>query len=753
MQGVYSMKAYTLLSLLSLSAGTLIDESSPKDYAIRRFSFVVAANNGGAERELLKYAETDADAFSEVLRSLGGVRPLDEYRLNQPTPTMLRSALENLVPRLAEAQKTADRIEVIIYYSGHSDAKGLLLGSERFTYQELKAALVDLPADVRITILDACFSGAMTRQKGGVRHLPFLVDASNHVRGYAVLTSSSEDESAQESDRIGASFFTHYLISAMRGAGDLSEDKRVTLNEAYHFAFHETLKRTQHTAGGPQHPAYDIQLVGSGDVIMTDLRSVRSTVSVPKDVYGRFFFQTAEGQVAAEIQKVAGRDMVLGLEPGSYSVILEQDEHKYSTQLELKKGQPLILGLNTFTSRLAMEQTVLRGGKRPARRKIVPINVGVIPNISINGSIETPALNYLSVSLLLGYTYDLEGLELSLGGSWVKNRLSGAQLGLLFNHVGGYGKGIQLSLGTNNAHGGYSGSQFSFLLNRVGQNFKGLQMTLGANLSERISKGVQLSLVTNMGLRDFEGIQATTGVNVVAGSLKGLQGALFGNIVSESFEGIQLSSGINYTHSASKGGQIGGINYAHQELIGTQVGLMNYAKTASVQLGLINIIEETKGLSFGLLSYAFKDGIFDVRLSSSDVFRGVIALDVGTKYTYTGLNVSISPWNGTVATGAGLYIGGRLYPLPKLELSVELGSQLLGYGTQIFYDTAILSSLKLIAVYRPLEQLGVFAGPVLHLLFDADLEEDAPRVSPSYAVRPEERFHLWPGFTVGINVL
>jgi hypothetical protein len=36
------------------------------------------------------------------------------------------------------------------------------------------------------------------------------------VQGYAFLTSSSETEAAQESERLGGSFFTHALVSALR---------------------------------------------------------------------------------------------------------------------------------------------------------------------------------------------------------------------------------------------------------------------------------------------------------------------------------------------------------------------------------------------------------------------------------------------------------------------------------------------------------------------------------------------------------
>src|SRR5215471_19069040 len=93
-------------------------------------------------------------------------------------------------------------IEVILYYSGHADEQGLLLGSDRYSYRTLRDRLDEIPADVRIAVLDACASGAFTRLKGGKTRPPFLVDQSADMRGHAFLTSSAETEAAQESDRI-----------------------------------------------------------------------------------------------------------------------------------------------------------------------------------------------------------------------------------------------------------------------------------------------------------------------------------------------------------------------------------------------------------------------------------------------------------------------------------------------------------------------------------------------------------------------
>ena len=139
------------------------------------------------------------------------------------------------------------RTEIVVYYSGHADEKGLLLGDDRYSYRTLRDRLDQIPADVRIAVLDACSSGAFTRAKGGRARPPFLVDESSDMRGHAFLTSSAETEAAQESDRIRASYFTHFLVSGFRGAADTSGDGKVTLNEAYQFAFNETLGRTVDT--------------------------------------------------------------------------------------------------------------------------------------------------------------------------------------------------------------------------------------------------------------------------------------------------------------------------------------------------------------------------------------------------------------------------------------------------------------------------------------------------------------------------
>ncbi len=340
-------------------------QSQPAQTTVRRVVLIAAANRGGEDRPLLKYALTDAERFSQVMQALGGVDAADVVLLKQPRVTELDTALDGLKQRVLAARRSAPagsavRTEVVFYYSGHADEKGLLLANDRLSYVTLRERLESVQADVRIGILDACASGAVTRPKGGKVRSPFTVDQSSDMRGQAFLTSSSVDESAQESDRLGGSFFTHYLISGMRGAADSSGDGRVTLNEAYQFAFNETLARTVGTRGGPQHPVYEITMSGTGDVIVTDLRQMTAGFVVGAPIEGRFYVLDDRRRLVLEFYKPGGRKVDIGLEPGVYDVRLEREPKALRARLDVREGPRQTLDLAAFGP-AALEFTRLRG--------------------------------------------------------------------------------------------------------------------------------------------------------------------------------------------------------------------------------------------------------------------------------------------------------------------------------------------------------------------------------------------------------
>jgi len=60
--------------------------------------------------------------------------------------------------------------------------------------------------------------------------------------GTIVLTAGTLTEDAQESDQLGGSFFTHYLLSGLRGAADDNGDHIITVAEAFDYTRVQTIR-------------------------------------------------------------------------------------------------------------------------------------------------------------------------------------------------------------------------------------------------------------------------------------------------------------------------------------------------------------------------------------------------------------------------------------------------------------------------------------------------------------------------------
>lgn len=443
----------------------------------QRFALVVGVNDGGPERVRLRYAGTDALAVGRVLTELGGVHPDDAVVLLDVDREGLSDGLDRVAASLAQVPPGV-RSELFFYYSGHSDETGLLLGGEHVPYSDLREALAELPADVRIGVLDSCASGAFTRRKGGVRRSPFLAN-EGEVRGHAFLTSSSEDEASQESDRLGGSFFTYALISGLRGAADQTGDGRVSLNEVYQFAFHETLRRTESTLGGPQHPAYDIQLAGSGDLVLTDLRAVSAGLVLAEPLDGRVTIRDADGALEVELRKFAGQPVTLGLERGGYTVRWDDGVTVREAVVVLGDGVAVELRGADFVP-VDLEVAVLRGDAEvgieeaapveaapvqepvPSPRvgrvpNLVPLNVSFVPPLDVNTWRRGPDLNHVNLFVLGAHSHAVHGVSVGLGVAVVRDMrgaqvatvnwatlLDGAQVGVV--NLVRDGKGVQVGL-------------------------------------------------------------------------------------------------------------------------------------------------------------------------------------------------------------------------------------------------------------------------------------------------------------------
>ena len=334
--------------------------AAPKTTApLRRFALVIGSNKGGGERDQLRYAGHDARTIADVFEQIGGVAGGDLALLSEPDARDVDAAFDQLSQRVRAERKPGQRVELVVYYSGHSDETGILIGGAHYDYARLRERIRDVPADVRIAIVDSCASGSFTRAKGGTKTAPFLRDTSNQVEGFAFLSSSSATEDAQESDKIGASFFTYFFVSGLRGAADRNHDGKITLSEAYQFSYEQTLGRTQNTIHGPQHPSFDMQLSGTGDVVITDLRSTESALVLPDTLYGHVAVVDKTGRVAVELMKEAGAAVSLALPSDTYEIYVDNKTGAYAGAVTLDRSS-VTLAFDDM-HRATPEETAARG--------------------------------------------------------------------------------------------------------------------------------------------------------------------------------------------------------------------------------------------------------------------------------------------------------------------------------------------------------------------------------------------------------
>ena len=635
-----------LLIALVVAAGL----SQPVEAEVRRLVLAAGANNGGVDRELLRYAVSDAEQFVEVLQEMGGLDPADVVLLRDPDLAAFEKGLADLGRRVQAASQRGDRLEVLLYYSGHADEEGLLLAGDRLGYPQLIDSLKTANAAIRIAVLDACNSGTITRIKGGKTKPPFLVDESFDMQGYAFLTSSSADEASQESDQIEASFFTHYLISGMRGAADVTGDGRVTLHEAYQFAFDETRTRTIGTAGGTQHPAYQGQMRGTGGVVMTEVRRNAAGLSLDEPVAGRLSIRNAQQRLVAELNKSPGRSVELGLVPGDYTLFLETwDADWRLAKLVLAEGEFANVSSGDFRV-LTPEDTKRRGGS--GRR------------ITLGRQIE--------VATREGYTLSL---------------------GLLTNTQDEAFRGVQFAWLVNQARA-RTDNQISGLGNLALKEVDGLQAAVvGVNWAMGPLQGAQVGLINIAS--QVRGYQVAQTTNVV-GKMRGWQVAGITNFVGE-IKGGQV--GLLNVASEVKGWQVGLVNLSGHIEGGLPIGLLNYSRS-----GLFNLSTWRDEVGFTMFTLAsgsrsfytaFTTGFADEdgqRRWAVGVGGGVqkrgprffLGLDVHgyriSRYLEDDYNVGIGFWPPAVELGFDRSVRDNYLTRIKLETGVSLHSHLALFG-------------------------------------------------------------------------
>ncbi|HEY4245007.1 MAG TPA: caspase family protein [Kofleriaceae bacterium] len=312
---------------VALAAGAAHAQPAP---TVSTYAIVVGSNAGGPGQERLQFAEDDARSVAETLTDLGGYAPGSVDILLHPTPAELRQHLDALAARVAADTAAGRQSRVLFYYSGHARADAIDLGADELPLAELRARLFAVPATLEIVVLDACQSGAFSRAKGAHAATDFSISSRQHLdaSGVAVLASSAGSELSQESEELRASYFTHNLLVGLRGAGDTDHDGQVTLDEAYRYAYHQTLLATAATAIGGQHVSLEVELKGHGEVPLSFPRAATASITLPAALAGQAIVSdTRAHKVVAELYKAKGAPIRIALAPGAYDVLVRDGDH------------------------------------------------------------------------------------------------------------------------------------------------------------------------------------------------------------------------------------------------------------------------------------------------------------------------------------------------------------------------------------------------------------------------------------------
>lgn len=425
--------------------------ASPALARVERYA-VIAGNNAGLRGEVeLRYAEADALKVHDVLVGLGGFSPSNVTLLRGGNAGALRRALISMNSRIRQdITGGGAQAVLVVYYSGHGDARALHLGNTLMDLQELEQLARGSAAHFRLVIVDACRSGALTRVKGGATAPPLTIRTEARLAGEGVvfLTASSANEDAQESDALGGSFFTHYLTSGLLGAADDDGNEVVTLDEAYRHVSEATIRATSRTLAGTQHPTFRYELRGQGKLALTTLparAAHRGTIELPA---GRTYLLMAGGSQGPVVAEVAATDVSrrLSVRSGRYFVRGRGQDFLLEGEIAVEAGKTLRVE-DGMLSRAEYARLVRKGqegadaahgvqagyrlrtafheGESPCHGVFAGYTLelrqlSVMPRLSAcRGAFENDVLrarrDQLDVEVRVAHAWDLPGVTLDLG--------------------------------------------------------------------------------------------------------------------------------------------------------------------------------------------------------------------------------------------------------------------------------------------------------------------------------------------------
>jgi hypothetical protein len=361
--------------------------------------------------------------------------------------------------------------------------------------------------------------------------------------------------------------------------------------------------------------------------------------------------------------------------------------------------------------------------ERPRQYAYRPVSIAFVPGFSTNGPASPYVSSSFSLNVIGGYLGQVHGVELGGVFNLEEDEVVGYQAAGVFNILGGRFIGLQQAGVFNIIGGSFEGAQQAGIINIVDNGFIGAQMA-----------GV---------------------VNVVGGSFAGAQMAGVANVAAGGFTGAQLSGVVNVAGEQMSGAQLAGVVNVADEFSGAQIGLVNIAgRGRGLQLGLVNIAEEMD-VPIGLLSIV-ENGQFHVNAWATEFSPVNVGIKTGSNTIYNVFMLGVSPNGESTRVFGGIGLGGHI-PMNRFFVDIDLLSHGVFTGPDWFPEggSDLLSSLRVTGGWQLADGLALTAGPTMSVWVSE--REDGAAVpfydAPLYQWHGSENVRIWPGFTIGLQLL
>jgi Caspase domain len=272
------------VTIVDCGAGGPPAQSAPLSSHVRqKFALVIGIGNfADDEIPRLKYAAKDARDFARVLTEPGsGNFPAENVTVLTDEKATRAAILNALQQLFLQAQE--DDL-VVIYVSSHGSPaqreKGLggighivtydtalrNIWVDAIEYQDFAEKTSLIGARRKVAFLDTCFSGQARAGAKALTIEPAGVDEQTAKRflsgeGTFVITSSKSTERSWESDQIQNSYFTYYLIEALKR----ESGEPPTVKAVFDYLSSKVAAAVAREKQQPQHPQLHPS-TGPGDV-------------------------------------------------------------------------------------------------------------------------------------------------------------------------------------------------------------------------------------------------------------------------------------------------------------------------------------------------------------------------------------------------------------------------------------------------------------------------------------------------------